>query len=193
MTEHPPRVRKPPSGLRPLGAVDIAPLEAILERLTENVWRLQDAKKPNKFPCFHHTRHVVFRFCNVRDPREFRSGPGWKLWGRSLLPVMERASAAYGFAEPVYPRVMFASLAAGSRIDTHVDRGAAFRRAHKIHIPVRTEPAATLTVGGVEHHLSKGHAYEVNNTLPHGACNSGGRERVHFIFEVFDGRRAESD
>lgn len=182
----PPRVRKPPA-VRSLGPVDIAPLEAILDRLTENVWRLEDGNKPNKFDCFHHTRHVIFRFCDFRDIRVFESYPGWKIWSRSLLPVMDRAIAAYGFAEPVYPKAMFASLAAGHRIDIHVDGGAATRRAHKIHVPIRTEPAALFIVDGVEQHLRQGYAYEVNNVLPHGAVNGGSRDRVHFIFEAFDG------
>lgn len=180
-------VRKP-AGIRSLGPVDVAPLEAILKRLTESVWRGEDAGKPNNFDCFHHTRHVIFRFCDFEDIRIFRSHPAWKIWSPSLLPVMDRASAAYGFTEPVYPKAMFASLAAGHRIDIHTDGGRATRSAHKIHVPVRTEPAAKLTVNGVERHLRQGRAYEVNNLLPHGAFNGGGRDRVHFIFEVFDGR-----
>jgi len=184
---NPPRVRKPREGVRLLGPVDIAPLEAILGHLTENLWRAEDENKPNKFSCFHHTRHVIFRFCDFQDIRDFRSRPAWRIWSGSLLPVMAEASAAYGFAEPVFPKAMFARLAAGHRIDVHIDGGAATRRAHKIHVPLRTEPAAVLEVGGVERHLRKGHAYEVNNIVPHGAFNAGARDRVHFIFEVFDG------
>ena len=169
-----------------MGPVDIAPLEAILGRLTEPVWQVEDARKPNRFSCFHHTRHLIFRFCSFEDIRQFRSHPAWKIWGGSLLPVMDQACAPYGFSEPVYPKAMLASLAAGHRIDTHVDGGRATLSAHKIHVPVRTEAAAKLIVGGVEHHLRKAQAYEVNNKLPHGAFNGGREERVHFIFEVFD-------
>lgn len=182
-----PPVRKPP-GIRPLGIVDIAPLQATLAQFTENVWRTHDTAKPNKFDCFHHTRHVVFRFCDFQDPQVFESNAGWKIWGRSLLRVMGQASAPLGLSEPVHPKVMFASLSAGHRIDVHIDGGAAAARTHKIHIPVRTEPAATFIVDGVESHLRKGFAYEVNNTLPHGAFNGGREDRVHFIFEVFDAR-----
>ncbi len=187
-TAHPPRVRKPPAGIRPLGAVDIAPLEAILKQLTDNVWRAEDDNKPNRFDCFHSTRHVIFRFCSFSDIRDHRSHPAWKIWSHSLLPVMDQASAGAGLVEPVYPKAMFASLTAGQRIDTHIDdKGRATLSAHKIHVPVRTQSAAKLIVGGVEHHLRKGQAYEVNNRLPHGAFNGGSEDRVHFIFEVFDG------
>lgn len=183
----PPRVRKPSDGIRLLGPVDIEPLEAILERLTDNVWREEDKNKPNKFDVFHHTRHVIFRFCDFGDIRKFRSNPGWKIWRDSLLAVMDQASAACGFIDPVYPKAMFASLAAGSRIDPHTDGGSATLRAHKIHVPVRTEPSAMFTVGEVTQHLRKGYAYEVNNIRRHGAFNGGECERVHFIFEVYDG------
>ena len=184
----PPKVLKPPHpGIRPLGPVDIEPLETILKQLTENVWRMEDEHKPNKFVCFHHTRHMIFRFCSFQDIRLFHSKPAWRIWGRSLLPLMHQACAVFGFADPVYPKAMFASLAAGQRIDTHIDVYKASLHAHKIHVPVRTEAAANITVNKVVHHLHKGYAYEVNNRLPHGAYNGGFEDRVHFIFEVFDG------
>ena len=181
----PPLVRKPPEGIRLLGPVDVEPLESILGNLTDEVWREEDKNKPNNFEVFHHVRHVIFRFCAFEDIRKFRSNPGWRIWRDSLLAVMNQASTAFGFLDPVYPKAMFASLAAGSGIDPHTDGGLATRHAHKIHVPVRTEPAATLTVGDVTQHLRKGYAYEVNNTLLHAAFNGGVRERVHFIFEVY--------
>ena len=183
----PPPVEKP-AGIRPLGPVDVGPLTAMLERLSENVWRWEDARKDNDFACFHHTRHVLFRFIDDnRDARRFTSYPGWWIWRRSLLPVMARASAAYGFAEPVYPKAMLARLAAGHGIDRHMDGGGSNLHTHKIHVPLQTGPAAVLTVDGADFRLEAGHAYEVNNLLPHGAFNGGGRDRIHFIFEVFDG------
>ena len=182
----PPAVEKP-AGVRALGRVDTGPLEAMLDRLTENVWRREDECKDNDFPCFHHTRHIVFRFIDGnRDARRFRSYPGWTIWRRTLLPVMAQASAGYGFSEPVYPKAMLARLAAGHGIDRHVDGAGSNLHTHKIHIPLQTEPAAVLTVAGVDYHLREGHAYEVDNLAPHGAFNGGTRDRIHFIFEVFD-------
>ena len=182
----PPPVNKP-AGVRPLGPVGIGPLKAMLGRLSENVWQFEDAQKENRYPCFHHTRHIVFRFIDdPLDARRFHSNPGWLIWRDSLLPAMARASAAYGFAEPVYPKAMLARLAAGHGIDRHVDGGGTNLHTHKIHVPLRTDPAAVLTVAGADYHLREAHAYEVNNTLPHGAFNGGTRDRIHFIFEVFD-------
>lgn len=186
-TPPPPAVRKP-VGVRPLGPVNIAPLRAMLERLSDNVWDREDERKDNDFPCFHHTRHIIFRFIDGNhDARRFRSYPGWTIWHRSLLPVMTEASAAYGFPNPAYPKAMLARLAAGHGIDRHVDGAGSNLHTHKIHVPLRTEPAAVLTVDNVDYHLEEGHAYEVNNIVPHGAYNGGLRDRIHFIFEVFAG------
>ena len=183
----PPPVEKP-VGVRRLGPVDTGPLKAMLERLTENVWSREDDSKDNDFPCFHHTRHIVFRFIDGnRDARRFRSYPGWTIWRRTLLPTMAQAIAPYGFSEPCYPKAMLARLGAGHCIDRHVDGAGSNLHTHKIHVPLRTEPAAVLTVDGVDYHLREGQAYEVNNIVPHGAFNGGMRDRIHFIFEVFDG------
>lgn len=187
-----PRVRKP-ALVRHLGAVDVAELRAYVERLPERVWRQCDAAKENKFPCFVHARHIVFRFTpGNRTPLRFYSTLIGEAWQRLLLPVMAQAAAPYGYARPVYPKAMLARLVADGHIVRHRDdeatEAAAF--AHKIHVPLRTNSRATLTVGDTDFHLEAGHAWEINNLAPHGAFNGGVHDRVHFIFEVFDGSRA---
>ena len=187
-----PRVRKP-ALVRHLGAVDVAELRAYVERLPERVWRQCDAAKENKFPCFVHARHIVFRFTpGNRTPLRFYSTLIGEAWQRLLLPVMAQAAAPYGYARPVYPKAMLARLVADGHIARHRDdeatEAAAF--AHKIHVPLQTNSRATLTVGDTGFHLEAGHAWEINNLAPHGAFNGGVHDRVHFIFEVFDGSRA---
>ena len=183
----PPRVEKPAS-VRRLGAVDVDALRAHAERLSEKVWRQEDAAKENDYFCFTHTRHIVFRFIHGnRTPLRYYSRPIWKVWQRWLLPVMARAAAPYGYAEPVYPKAMLARLAAGCGIDTHVDGEGSHPLTHRIHVPLQTSPRATLTVNGTDFHLEYGHAFEVNNLVPHGVFNGGEEDRIHFIFEVFEG------
>ena len=187
-----PRVRKP-ALVRHLGAVDVAELRAYVERLPERVWWQCDAAKENKFPCFVHARHIVFRFTpGNRTPLRFYSTLIGEAWQRLLLPVMAQAAAPYGYARPVYPKAMLARLVADGHIVRHRDdeatEAAAF--AHKIHVPLQTNSRATLAVGDTDFHLEAGHAWEINNLAPHGAFNGGVHDRVHFVFEVFDGSRA---
>ena len=185
-----PRVAKP-ARVRPLGAVGIEELRRGVARLSETVWRREDAAKENDFPCFHHTRHVIFRFIEGnRDPRRFYSQPIWAVWQPLLLPVLARAAAPYGYADPVYPKVMLARLAAGHGIDRHRDGEGSHPYVHKVHVPLDTNPRAVLTVDGEDFHLERGRAWEVNNLAPHAAFNGGEKDRIHLIFEVFEGAGA---
>ena len=186
----PPPVRKPRSVLR-LGSVDAGALAAVVRRLSDEAWRRADRAKENDYFCFHHTRHVVFRFiAGNRDPRTFYSNPGWHVWRPWLEPLMDRVAGVYGFERPVFPKAMLARLEAGQRIDLHSDGGGSHPLVHKIHVPLQTNPDAVLIVGGARVHLSAGYAWEVNNLVAHGAFNGGDRDRIHFIFEVFEGADA---
>ena len=180
-----------PARVRPLSPVAIDDLRFHVARLSEKVWAQEDAAKENDYFCFHHTRHIIFRFIEGnRDPRRFYSQPIWAVWGRMLLPVMARAAAPYGFTDPVFPKVMLARLAAGHRIDTHRDGEGSHPYVHKIHVPLETNPGAVLTVDGEDFHLVAGQAFEVNNLAPHSVFNAGEADRIHLIFEVFEGAGA---
>ena len=168
--------------------MDADALRVHVGRLSEKVWRQEDAAKENDYFCFTHTRHVVFRFIpGNRTPLRYYSQPIWRVWQRWLLPVMAQAAAPYGYAEPVFPKAMLARLAAGHGIDPHVDGEGSHPLTHRIHVPLQTNPRATLTVNGTDFHLEYGHAFEVNNLVSHGVFNGGEEDRIHFIFEVFEG------
>ena len=185
-----PRVEKP-ARVRHLGAVDVETLRSNVERLSERVWREEDAAKENDYFCFAHTRHIVFRFINDNQtPLSFYSTPIWAAWQRLLLPVMAQAVVPYGYTKPVYPKAMLARLEAGHGIDRHVDGEGSHPLTHRIHVPLQTNPRATLTIQDTDFQLQAGHAYEVNNLVRHGAFNGGDQDRVHFIFEVFEGEGA---
>lgn len=183
----PPRVKKPHT-IRELGEVDIARVRALVENLSEQAWDREDAVKENAFDVFHHTRHIVLRFIEGnRDPAVHYSNPGWDAWRGLLEPIMEQAIRPYQFRKPIFAKAMLARLSAGSQIDPHFDGAGSNERCHKIHVPLITNPEALFLVRETHEHLAEGHAYEVNNIVRHGAVNAGAEDRVHFIFEVFEG------
>ena len=181
-----------PDTVRRLAPVDAAPLAGAVARLSEKAWNRENAVRENDFFCFAQTRHVVFRFtCQDGKQIGYYDNPGWSLWRRWLLPVMAQAAAPYGYAAPVYPKAMLARLTAGGGIDLHTDDGPMNPLTHKIHVPLQTNPRATLAVAGATFHLEAGYAWEVNNLAPHGAFNGGEQDRIHFIFEVLEGAGRE--
>jgi hypothetical protein len=192
MVAMPPIVKKP-GAVQRLGPVPIDRLTRIASRLTDEAWANEDAVKENDFVVFHHTQHLIFRFIRGnRDPEDFYTNPAWDVWKNELEPVMESAIESYGFAKPVFAKAMLARLKAGHEIDRHRDGAGSNLRCHKIHVPLVTNPQATFQVGEEFYHLEPGYAWEVNNIKPHGARNLGEIDRVHFIFEVFDGAYAEA-
>jgi hypothetical protein len=177
-----------PDSVRQLGPVDVGRLKTLVTRISEDVWALEDAGKENAFACFHHTRHIIFRFIEgSRDHRVSYDRPVWQAWRDHVMPVLRGVVPAYGFQNPIFPKVMLARLAAGSGIDRHVDGGGPNLYTHKIHVPLQTSDQATFTVGDDTFHMREGRAYEVNNLRPHSARNDGDLDRIHLIFEVFEG------
>ena len=181
-----PKVEKPATIL-PLGAVDSAPLAAVVSKMSDTAWDSENAGKPNDYFCFQHTRHVLLRWIEPEsDPRDIIDGAAWPFLSPIALPVMRQCAQRYGIERPAFPKAMFARLEAGRAIDEHYDAGSTNYLSHKIHVPLQTNDRATFLVAGQSFHLKTGFAYEVNNVERHGVVNGGDADRIHFIFEVFD-------
>lgn len=178
-----------PKHIADLGPIDIAPFLGVLEALSEPVWRKEDSVKDNNFSCFHHTQHIVLRFIAPdHDPRHILVKPAGLMLGPVIEPLLRAAVAGLGFHEPVFPKAMFARLDARSYIDEHIDGQSSNPLVHKLHIPLVTNPDVFMTIGGARYHLAPERLYEVNNIVPHAVENGGDTARIHFIFEVFEGR-----
>lgn len=176
--------------IRPLGAVDISAVRDAILAIPDSGWDTADdfAANYNKRGALRSTAHVVFRFCDRRrQPCPVFDLPAWEPWASRLQPILEAAAAPFGYARGFFPRIMLAKLPAGAFIAPHVDGEPRFTRAHKVHVPIATNPGAVFFVGDQRHHLAEGYAYEVNNGGRHGVANGGSTDRIHLIFEYLDG------
>lgn len=181
-----PNPRKTTS-IRRLGTVDISRLREAVLALPQSVWDAENASKPNRFGALDATRHVVFRFVsNFNDWRDSYDRPIWVEWRSILEPVLEAATADYGYRRGAFPRVMLANMAPGGVIHPHRDANPAAKWPHKIHVPIQTNQDVTFYVDGVGHHFQEGEAVEVNNMGLHAVENRGGADRIHLIFEYYD-------
>lgn len=180
--------------VRRLGPVDIAALKTAVAAIPETVWDAENAGKPNRFEALDKTRHIVFRF--IDSPRDWRGSHDralWAQWRPLLEPVMRQATAAYGYANGVFPRVMLARMAPGGEIKPHRDANAAAKWPHKIHVPLQTNDRVTFYVDGVGYRLPEGEAAEVNNMGVHAVKNDGDTDRIHLIFEYYDADQPEPE
>ena len=175
------------TGVRKLGPIDIAALQAAVQSIPEAAWDAENAAKPNKLDALDATRHIVLRFIDSgRDWRASHDRPAWPQWRTLLEPVMAQAVRDYGYARGVFPRVMFARMSPGGVIHPHIDANPAARWPHKIHVPLSTNPGVVSFFGGAERYFPAGEAVEVDNLGPHWVRNDGDTDRVHLIFEYYD-------
>jgi hypothetical protein len=179
---------------RHLGQVDISALRQAVLEISEQQWNTENADKPNRFEALDVTRHIVFRFVsNFRDWRDSYDLPLWHEWKHLLLPVMEAATAHYGYANGIYPRVMLARMAAGGVIQPHRDANPAAKWPHKIHVPIITNDQVLFHVEGADYVMPEGHAVEVNNVGVHSVENKGASDRINLIFEYYDADQPTPD
>ena len=182
------------TSIRQLGRVDIAALREAVLAIPEAVWDAENADKPNKFDALDATRHIIFRFVTrLRDWRESYDLPLWAEWRPLIEPVLQAATAPYGYARGDFPRVMLARMAPGGIIKPHRDTNPAAKWPHKIHVPLVTNDRVAFYVGGTAHHFAEGEAVEVNNMGMHAVENRGDSDRIHLIFEYFDLDQPEPD
>jgi hypothetical protein len=175
------------SSIRRLGKVDIGALKQAALALPESVWDAENESKPNRFDALDATRHIVFRFVsNFLDWRQSFDRPIWDEWKPLLEPVLSQATAAYGYANGAFPRVMLARMAPGGVIQPHQDQSPAAKWPHKIHVPLQTNDGVTFTIDDSSFHLAEGEAVELNNMGIHAVENRGDTDRIHLIFEYYD-------
>jgi hypothetical protein len=180
--------------VRRLGRVDISRLREAVLAIPEEVWEQENSAKPNRFDALDRTCHIPFRF--VRDFDDWRLSDDMRLWQewRGLLePVLQQATAAYGYKRGAFPRIMLARMAPGGVIHPHRDGNPSAKWPHKIHVPLQTNPRVTFEVEGVGYHLGEGEAVEVNNMGVHAVINGGDTDRIHLIFEYYDLDQPEPD
>lgn len=176
------------SDMRLLGNVEVAELRQKIDSIPDWLWNAENKAKPNKFDALTTTQHIVFKFVDTLDSHcDYHERPLWGLWKASIQPLLAAATATFQYSAPHYPRVMLAKMPANTKIQRHIDAAKAAVFPHKIHIPLQTNPTTYFCHDHQQYHFEVGKAYEVNNNIYHWAENNGDTDRIHLIFECFNG------
>lgn len=182
------------SSIRRLGFIDIGPLRSAVQAISEDIWNVENANKPNRFDALDSTRHIVFRFVSHFDDwRISYDRPLWKDWKYLFEPVLNAAVVEYGYQSGVFPRVMLARMAAGGVIQPHRDANPAAKWPHKIHVALLTNDKVKFRIEGIEYQIAEGEVAELNNMGVHAVENLGSSERIHLIFEYYDANQPDPD
>jgi hypothetical protein len=80
-------------------------------------------------------------------------------------------------------------LGAGAAVEEHCDSKCGFPYGTiRLHVPIATNPAATLTVAGRTHQWQPGTLWYADFRRPHSVRNDGEKSRVHMVIDSFVSR-----
>ncbi|RLA51335.1 MAG: hypothetical protein DRR42_10675 [Gammaproteobacteria bacterium] len=170
--------------LRELDIVkNAAPLISAVLQLSEDTW-LQDQSRQTNYHVHSQTQSLVLLFCEGEWPdMQVEKRSAWDHLGNQAIPVMREILDRHYNRGGVILRAMAAKLIPHGTIEQHTDNHPSFACAHRIHVPIITNPDAIFLVGGKQVTMDVGKGYEINNQMPHRVHNGGDTDRIHFIFD----------
>ena len=172
---------------RSLGKVDVTALQAAVDDLDEGDW-LADTSRQDAYAPHRRTQTIGLIYDPDMRHRDPTVQPAHARFRQVIEPIMASVASALppaipGAQEPFFVRVILVRLDPRANIATHRDFGASLSRAHRVHVPVRTNSGAEFGIAGNVRHLPAGEAWEINNRKPHAVRNAGGSPRVHLILD----------
>lgn len=85
--------------------------------------------------------------------------------------------------EGYFARLILVRMAPESTISGHVDNGFSLSRAHRIHLPIKTNQSVSFSVGNSTRMLPEGELWEINNRRRHSVKNNSKEPRIHMILD----------
>jgi len=170
--------------LRDLGALDSTDLSEAILGQDDVAWH-EDESRQESFYVHDQTWSIVLiALDDTKWPdRHVSHGPGWDRLADVAMPVMQEIIKNHYPTGGEVIRAVAARLRAGKNIKAHSDIHQSFHCAHRIHVPISTNPKVWFTIDGRAYQLKVGEAYEVNNQKQHSVVNKGSEDRITFIFD----------
>ncbi len=169
--------------MKDLGAIDAQPLIDAVLALDGDAW-LANKNRQQDYEVHKQTESVVLVFCDgPLNDLAVEKREGWDLLAEQAMPVMQELINRHYESGGIVIRAMAAKLLSGGRINPHFDSHVTFRRSHRIHVPITTNPRVRFMIDGKPFRMQVGQAYEINNQKTHSVMNSGKDDRITFIFD----------
>lgn len=170
------------TAIRPLGVVDATQLTARVLATEDSAW-YADNRRQDDYEVHAQTQSIILVFFTGWPEVHVSHAHGWDAFNDVAMPVIDALVAEHYRPGGLVLRAVLARLLPGKTIDLHYDRHPSFSIAHRIHVPLLTNPGVEFRVGAERLALRPHHAFELNNKMPHSVVNRGETARVHLIFD----------
>jgi hypothetical protein len=169
--------------IREIDAIPLPPLKKMLGKI-DHAWWDSDVRH-NLYRNHATTRCIRLRHVtdyNFNDIQLINFPELASTFKPEIDEVLSVLSASYEYCDFT---AMILLLPSGARIEPHVDQGRWFRLAHRIHVPLVTNPDVEFRVGTERVNMKVGKAYEIDNANKiHAVVNNGSRDRVHLVIDL---------
>jgi hypothetical protein len=166
-----------------VGSIPLPPLNRILAKIDHQWWdrdiRHNLYRNHAKTRCIRlrHVENYNFNDIKLLDFTELD-----EVFRPEIDEVLTCFAKFYSFCDFT---AIILLLPAGARIKPHVDQGRWFRLAHRIHVPLATNPGVNFKVGEASFNMKVGKAYEIDNANKiHSVVNNGATDRVHLVVDL---------
>jgi hypothetical protein len=160
-------------------------IENILNAIDENDWHLDDYRNfadnmqdVNSIPIFHSSQ------CGI-SPDALLTVKKRKLFDKFyplILPILDELKKYYDYN---FHTSFMARLNPKGNIGIHEDCGDFLMRAHRIHVPLKTNENVIYYIDGKNYYWKRGFIYEFDNSLNHGVMNNSDQERIHLVLNLY--------
>lgn len=166
----------------PLGGFNCAAFTERVLALEEPAWHSDDRRQAD-YDVHAQTQSIILLFCEGWPDVKVGRASGWDLLADEALPLADQVIAKCYPSGGTLLRAMVTRLLPGCRIARHKDFHPSFSLAHRIHIPLVTNPGVEFVVGSERVPPRPHFAFELNNIMMHHVINNGDSQRIHFIFD----------
>jgi hypothetical protein len=165
--------------IRELGKISTRLRVEDLQHYDQEDWRQKTYDAHAKTQCIF-LRHWKDKNINATELQDY---PLIHVYGTLLHKILDELSLFYQFIDFA---AIITNLRANSSIPKHTDNGKIFERAHRIHIPIKTNSDVVFHCGEMSINMKTDHAYEIANASHmHGVDNNSDEDRHHLIIDLF--------
>lgn len=168
--------------IRELGEVDVSGLVDAVNTLDPEVWERNDLRQKT-FDVHSQTKSIVLLFASGWPEMKITRHEEWDLLADHVQPLIQQIIRAKYSGGGTVIQAIVANLKAGGQIDRHFDSAPHLILAHRIHLPLQTNPDVRFLIADVRYEMKVGEAYEINNQLEHEVYNDSEEDRYHLIFD----------
>jgi hypothetical protein len=168
------------------GVIDTSSLVSLINNIEHSdIWNQGDRSKVYKLHV--HTRSLSFIWTpNLYSEDVFYIFNNTKLLNSPIgIKIQKLCDKVTELCEGTIIKAALVRMCPGGSIPLHRDGPhESWTQAHRLHLPIITEPEVLFNYTDCSYHLKTNVLTEVNNQVPHGVTHNGTKDRYHLLLDV---------